>query len=416
MPRLAVSPSSPSRHRVRIAGPVLAISVAGLLLAAPGALAAQAPVGLGTADPFAILAGSTVTNTGPSTINGDVGVSPGTAITGAPEATINGTVHAADAVAAQAQNDLGTAYTDAAGRQPPVAVPNELGGLLLTPGVYRAPAALGLTGTLTLDAQGDPNAVFVFQTASALTTASASRVLLVNGAQACNVTWQIGSSATLGTDSTFVGNLLAQTSVSLNSGVSVSGRLLARTGAVTLIDDTITAARCAPGTGPGSSAGAGSGGGADGGADGGAGTGDGSGAGPGAGGAAGDGAGDGTGAAAGSGAAILTTTPRSTASRIARYGTSRCVGGRFSVVVRGRAIRRVVFSVDGRTVRTRSRAPFRASIATAGGVHRVTARVQYRDGTRAASLRLRFRACAPARAAVPDSPSRRPRTPGGFAG
>ncbi|WP_084629730.1 ice-binding family protein [Patulibacter americanus] len=407
-PTRTTSPA-PRRARRRVAGSALAVSAAAMLLTASPALAAQAPVGLGTADPFAVLAGSAVTNTGPSTINGNVGVSPGTAITGGPEATINGTVHAADAVAGQAQTDLGTAYSDAAGRTPPVAVPSELGGLLLTPGVYRAPADLALTGALTLDAQGDPNAVFVFQTASALTTATASRVVLVNGAQACNVTWQVGSSATLGTGSVFVGNLLAQTSISLGSGVNVSGRLLARTGGVTLINDTVSAARCAPGTGPGSSAGAGGG--------------DGGGTGPGGGGT-GDGAADGSAPAPaagpavppGRGSAILTTTPRTTSSRIARYGTSRCVGGRFSVVVTGRSIRRVVFFLDDRTIRTRTRAPFRASIVTAGGVHRVTARVFYADGTRAASLRLRFRSCAPVRAAVPDSPSRRPRTPPGFAG
>jgi len=166
------------------------------------ALAAQPPVGLGTADSFAVLAGSAVTNTGPSTVNGNLGVSPGTAVSGFPP----GTVHAADAVAAQAQSDLTIAYNDAAGRTPPASVSGDLGGLMLTPGVYKSGSSLGLTGALTLDAQGNPNSVFVFQVGSTLTTASASHVNLINGAQACNVFWQVGSSATLGTSSVFTGN------------------------------------------------------------------------------------------------------------------------------------------------------------------------------------------------------------------
>jgi Ice-binding-like len=137
-----------------------------------------------------------VTNTGPSTVNGDLGVSPGTAVTGFPPGTVNGNLHAADAVAGQAQLDLTTAYNDAAGRTPPAAVTADLGGQRLTSGVYNSATSLGLTGALTLDAQGDPNAVFVFQAGSTLTTASGSHVNLVNGAQACNVFWQIGSSAT----------------------------------------------------------------------------------------------------------------------------------------------------------------------------------------------------------------------------
>ena len=161
---------------------------------------------------------------------------------------VNGTIHAADAVALQAQSDLTTAYNDAAGRTPPALLSADLGGLTLTAGVYRAPGALGLTGALTLDAQGDPNSVFIFQAASTLITASASRVNLINGAQPCNVFWQVGSSATFGTTSAFVGNVMALTSISLNNGVTLQGRALARNGSVTLINDTITAAHCAPGT------------------------------------------------------------------------------------------------------------------------------------------------------------------------
>jgi hypothetical protein len=214
-----------------------------------GAFAAQPPVGLGTAGSFAVLAGSTVTNTGPSTINGDLGVSPGTAVTGFPPGTVNGTIHRADAVAAQAQSDLTSAYDSAASRTPPAAVSGDLGGLMLTPGVYKASSSIGLTGALTLNAEGNRKAVFIFQVGSTLTTASASHVKLINGAQSCNVFWKIGSSATLGTSSVFIGNILALTSISVNNGVTVHGRALARNGAVTLINDTISAAHCTTGGG-----------------------------------------------------------------------------------------------------------------------------------------------------------------------
>ena len=150
----------------------------------PVAPAGAPSIGLGTADGFAVLAGSTVTNTGPSTINGDLGLHPGTAVTGFGPGTVNGTTHAANAVALQAKSDLTAAYDDAAGRTPPAPAPADLGGLTLTPGVYRSASSLALTGELTLDAQGDPSAVFVFQAGSTLITASASRVRLVNGAQA----------------------------------------------------------------------------------------------------------------------------------------------------------------------------------------------------------------------------------------
>jgi ice-binding like protein len=220
-----------------------------LAFLAGDAVAAQPPIGLGTADSFAVLAGQTVTNTGPSTITGDLGVAPGAAVAGL--LAVTGTIHTADAAADRAQSDLTAAYNDAAGRTPPAPVAADLGGLTLAPGVYGSASSLGLTGALILDAQGDPNAVFVFQAGSTLTTASASQVNLVNGAQACNVFWQIGSSATLGTASVFAGNILALTSISVNDGVTVQGRALARNGAVTLINDTITAAHCALGTTPG---------------------------------------------------------------------------------------------------------------------------------------------------------------------
>ncbi|MEA2292249.1 MAG: hypothetical protein QOF17_1272 [Solirubrobacteraceae bacterium] len=213
--------------------------------ARPVAPRGPTPVGLGTADRFAVLAGSTVTNTGPSTINGDLGLSPGTAVTGFPAGTVNGSTEAANAVALQAKADLTTAYDDAVGRTPPAPAPADLGGLTLGPGVYRSASSLALTGDLELDAKGDPGAVFVFQAGSTLISASASRVRLVNGAQACNVFWQVGSSATLGTTTDFTGNILALTSITMKDGVKLNGRALARNGAVTLINDTITAPHCA---------------------------------------------------------------------------------------------------------------------------------------------------------------------------
>ena len=211
----------------------------------PAASAAQPTVGLGTATPYAVLAGSTVTNTGPSVISGDVGVDPGTATTGFPPGTvINGTQYAADAQALQAQTDLTTAYNDAAGRTPVTVESADLGGQTLDAGVYQAASALSLTGTVTLDAQGNPNAVFIFQAGSTLITASSSTVLLINGASACNVFWQVGSSATLGGATTFVGTILALTSVSLVTGATVMGQVLARNGAVTLDTNTITNPGC----------------------------------------------------------------------------------------------------------------------------------------------------------------------------
>jgi hypothetical protein len=213
----------------------------GMLAAGQTALAAgPAPVGLGTAAPFAVLAGTpAVTNTGPSVITGDLGISPGAAVTGFPPGIVNGTIHKADAVAVQAKSDLVTAYTVAAGL-PVTATHGTLGGLTLVGGVYNAGGvALDLTGTLTLDGQGDPNSVWVFQATSSLVTASSSSVKLINGASPCNVFWQVTSSATLGSGSTFVGTIMALTSITMANGVTVNGRALARNGDVTLINDKI---------------------------------------------------------------------------------------------------------------------------------------------------------------------------------
>jgi hypothetical protein len=222
----------------------LAVAVAiGMLAAGPTAFAASpATVGLGTAGSFGVLAGTTVTNTGATTINGNLGVSPGSAITGAP--TVSGTIHAADAVALQAQNDLTTAYVDAAGR-PVTNTYTELAGLTLVAGVYGVSAATSnLTGTLTLDGQGDPNSVWIFKATSTFITSSSSRVALINGASPCNVFWQVTSSATLATGSTLAGTIMALTSITITSGATVNGRALARTGAVTLDNNTISGSSC----------------------------------------------------------------------------------------------------------------------------------------------------------------------------
>jgi hypothetical protein len=207
--------------------------------------ATPAAVPLGTAANFAVLAASTVTNTGPTTVNGDLGLSPGTSVTGFPPGQVIGTTHVADAAALQAKNDLAAAYSDAAGRPTTATVPVELGGTTKAPGVYDSPAGtFGITGAVTLDGQGDPNAVFIFKAASTLITASASTVNLVNGARSCNVFWQVGSSATLGTNSTLRGNVLALASITVTTGVTVDGRTLARTAAVTLDTNAITRPSC----------------------------------------------------------------------------------------------------------------------------------------------------------------------------
>jgi hypothetical protein len=209
------------------------------------ASAAEAPVGLGTAGSFSVIGGSTVTNTGPSVLTGNVGLSPGSSVTGFPPGVVlDGVTYIATGEANQAQSDLVTAYNDAAGRAPTASVSADLGGQTLVGGVYVGPA-VGITGTLTLDAAGDPNTVFIFQVSSTLITASSSSISLIGGAQACNVYWQVGSSATLGTNSSFVGTVMALTSVTADTGATIQGRLLARNGAVTLDSNIISRPSCA---------------------------------------------------------------------------------------------------------------------------------------------------------------------------
>jgi len=205
-------------------------------------VAAPAPVDLRTTANFAVLAGSTITNAGPSVVNGNLGLSPGSSITGFPPGTINGTADVNDGAAIQGKTDLTTAYNDAAGRATTTTLADaeNLGGKTFCTGVYTSASSLGITGTLTLDGQGDPNAVFIFQMGSTLTTASDSSVELINGAKSDNIFWQVGSSATLGTNSTLNGTILAFTSITAD-GATVHGGLLAKNGAVTLDDAALTA-------------------------------------------------------------------------------------------------------------------------------------------------------------------------------
>lgn len=204
---------------------------------------AQAPP-LGTVSGFAVLGGSTVTNTGTSIITGDLGVSPGNAVTGFPPGIVvpPGTIHAGDATASQAQNDLATAYLNLAGRPSTSDLTGQnLAGLVLIPGVYNFNSAAQLSGLLTLNGLNNPNSVFIFNIGSSLTTGSASVVSLINGAQGGNVFWRVGSSATLGTTTAFSGDILAQTSITLNTGANITcGAAWAMTGAVTLDTNLIS--------------------------------------------------------------------------------------------------------------------------------------------------------------------------------
>jgi Ice-binding-like len=204
------------------------------------ATAAQATISLGSTAPFGVLAATTVTTIPTTTINGDLGVSPGNTVSGAP--ILNGTLHLGDPIAAQAQLDLTTAYNDAAGRTiAAISVTGNLGGLTLAPGLYKSTSSLEISsGDLTLDAQGDPNAVWIFQMASTLVTTVGRKVILTGGAQAANIYWQVGSSATIGGSSVFKGTILADQSITMNTGATLDGRALARNGAVALDANTIT--------------------------------------------------------------------------------------------------------------------------------------------------------------------------------
>lgn len=216
------------------------------LLCGSSLVMAQVAPPLGTAQSFAGLAGSTATNTGPTVVTGDLGVAPGCAITGFPPGVIIGTPHECDATSASAQNDVTTAYNNLAGQACDQDLTGQdLGGMTLNPGVYCFSSSAQLTGTLQLDAQGSPSATFIFQIGSTLTTASGSMVTLINGGSPCFVFWQVGSSATLGTTTAFIGNILALESITMNTGADIDGgRALARTSALTMDTNLIDAGQC----------------------------------------------------------------------------------------------------------------------------------------------------------------------------
>lgn len=201
---------------------------------------AQLAPDLGDAAGFVVLAGSTVTSTGATALTGDLGVSPGTAVSGFPPGTCSGDI-LTGAAAVDGKAALTAAYDDLVARvDAPVTVAGNLGGLTLPPGLYKSTSSLAISsGDLTLDAGGDADAVFVFQMASTLTTTSGRAVILAGNAQASNVFWQVGSSATLGTTSAFKGNILALTSITLNTGASLTGRALCSTGAVALSGNAV---------------------------------------------------------------------------------------------------------------------------------------------------------------------------------
>lgn len=353
-------------------GRIAAVTLVAAFSFAAVPVAAQAAVNLATVEPFVVLGGSTVTNTGPSVLNGALGVAPGTSLTGFGQpAVVNGATHVNNGVATQAQADLTTAYNVAAGQ--PVPPGNELtgtdlGSRTLTAGVYGYTSSAQLTGQLTLDAQGDPTAEFIFKIGSTLTTASASSVILTNGASPCNVHWQVGSSATLDSGTTFVGNLMALTDITLNDAVTVTGRVLARNGQISLINDVLNNAGCATGSSETPTE---------------------------------------TTPTETSPTATPTdsTTPGSTtigtpakskpkARKDKSEGTASLGRGKVGpdgvrATVRGTRIKSVTFTIDGKRVRKGSARQVR--VAATPGRHVVTAKVTFGDGTKAKVMSFRFR-------------------------
>ncbi|MCW3072455.1 MAG: hypothetical protein JWO44_2345 [Bacteroidetes bacterium] len=211
--------------------------------AVPLQTTSQSPVAMGGASTLAILAGSAISNTGATHVTGDMGLSPGTSIGGFPPGILVGTQHINDAIATQAKLDLTAAYNDAAGRTATdiVTLSGNIGGLTLTPGLYKSTSSLAVSsGDVTFDAKGNANAVFIIQIASTLTTTPGRKVFLTGGASASNIFWQVGTSATFGTTSVFKGTILAMQSITFNTGATLNGRALARTGAIVMAGNAIT--------------------------------------------------------------------------------------------------------------------------------------------------------------------------------
>jgi hypothetical protein len=231
-------------RRAGVAATVVVTSA--VLLASTGtAHAAATAVPMGSAEPFAVLAGSGITNTGATTIAGDIGTFPTTTMTVTGSVVLTGTDHRGDSVTQSAKTDLAAAHVDAANQIQDFPIAADLGGTTLTPGVHTAPAGIGITGALTLDGQNLTNPVFVFQAAETLVTAANSQVNLINGVTACDVFWQVGSSTTLGTNSVIRGTIMSHVSSTLTTGATVEGSVLSSIGAVTLDSATIERPACA---------------------------------------------------------------------------------------------------------------------------------------------------------------------------
>ena len=219
------------------------IATSFMVIAAPAVFAASA-VSLGQASNFAVLAGGGITNTGSTSISGDVGTYPTVSLSDTGTVSLSGTYHLGDATSIAAKADLATAYAAAAASAPSTALVTDLGGRTLLPGVYANSTGLGLTGTLTLDAQGNPNAVFIFQTPANLNTSAASQINIINGGQACNVFWQVGTTTALGASSNFKGTIMTNSNFTSGPSATVLGRVLSLGGSVALNSDSITKPSC----------------------------------------------------------------------------------------------------------------------------------------------------------------------------
>ena len=234
--------------RLKQIGIVAGIAFATFLPASPSSAGAPA-INQGTTSTYGVLAATTITNSGPTTISGtaggDIGLSPGSSVTGLADITRSGDDHITDTAASIAQTDLVTAYNDLGIPTPTVLAAADLAGETILPGTYSTNSGtFENSGTLTLDGGGDPDAVFIFQAASTVITSVDSSMVLTNGAQACNVYWQVGSSATIGVNSTFIGHVYALTSITADTGATIYGQLLARNGAVELYSNTIVNDLC----------------------------------------------------------------------------------------------------------------------------------------------------------------------------
>ncbi|MGH9016214.1 MAG: ice-binding family protein [Acidimicrobiales bacterium] len=233
----------PPWSRAAKARVVVAIAAVLTALSVSPAAAAQAPVAMGTADTFALLAAAGIVNTGATTVQGDLGSYPA-AVSGSGTMTVNGTNHGGDAVTRGAQGDLTTAYDAAESEGPSTPLPSELGGQSLTPGVYSSPTSIDVSGNMTLDGGGDPNAVFVLQIGTDLTTGSSSQVVLADGAQACNVFWQVAGTSTIGAGAAFSGTVMASGDIAVDSAAAVDGRMLTESGSITIDAASVTVPAC----------------------------------------------------------------------------------------------------------------------------------------------------------------------------